>query len=292
MVITRIVRKVAFKSICLFFNLMLLQTFSSAQNKVVLSNQDWKNLLADQLFPGKKTDSLMFHFDIPFEEKFIFVNDSTALHGLIFKAKKAKGLIFYLHGSNNALDTWGKIASIYTENGYDIFMLDYRGYGKSQGKVIDENTLYQDIQIVYDNLKDIYPENRIIVLGQSMGTTLASYTAASNHPALLILQAPYYNFKDWTNNIAPELDTSNIPYSFDNASFLMKVKCPVIVFHGNKDTAVYYGSSVKLSKLLKASDRFITLQNEAHSDFSKNKSYLSSIASILKSIGPLKAMDL
>lgn len=117
------------------------------------------------------------------------------------------------------------------------------------------------------------------------------YTAASNHTALLILQAPYYNFKDWANNIAPELDTSNIPYSFDNASFLMKVKCPVIVFHGNKDTAVYYGSSIKLSKLLKASDRFITLQNEAHSDFSKNKSYLSSIASILKSITPLKAMD-
>ncbi|WP_294184353.1 alpha/beta fold hydrolase [uncultured Sphingobacterium sp.] len=254
----------------------------------MLSNQDWQNLLADQLFPGKNTDSLIFHFDTPFEEKFISVNDSTTLHGLIFKVKKPKGLIFYLHGSNNALDKWGKIASVYTVNGYDIFMLDYRGYGKSQGKVTDENSLYQDIQIVFDNLKATYPENRIIVIGQSMGTALASYTAANNHPALLILQAPYYNFKDWTNNIAPELDTSNIPYSFDNASFLKKVKCPVIIFHGNKDTAVYYGSSVKLSKLLKASDRFITLQNEVHSDFSKNKSYLSSIGSILKNTLPLQ----
>ncbi len=288
MVITRIVRKLAFKRICLFFNLMLLQTLSNAQNRIVLSNQDWQNLLADQLFPGKNTDSLIFHFDTPFEEKFISVNDSTTLHGLIFKVKKPKGLIFYLHGSNNALDKWGKIASVYTVNGYDIFMLDYRGYGKSQGKVTDENSLYQDIQIVFDNLKATYPENRIIVIGQSMGTALASYTAANNHPALLILQAPYYNFKDWTNNIAPELDTSNIPYSFDNASFLKKVKCPVIIFHGNKDTAVYYGSSVKLSKLLKASDRFITLQNEVHSDFSKNKSYLSSIGSILKNTLPLQ----
>lgn len=155
-------------------------------------------------------------------------------------------LIFYLHGSNNALDKWGKIASVYTVNGYDIFMLDYRGYGKSQGKVTDENSLYQDIQIVFDNLKATYPENRIIVIGQSMGTALASYTAANNHPALLILQAPYYDFKDWTNNIAPELDTSNIPYSFDNASFLKKVKCPVIIFHGNKDTAVYYVTMARL----------------------------------------------
>lgn len=291
MVIKPLVNKLVFKSICLFFNFMLLATFSNAQNKVVLSNQDWKNLLADQLFPGTKADSVIFHFDIPFEEKFINVNDSTTLHGILFKVKKPKGVIFYLHGSNNALDTWGKIAPIYTANGYDIFMLDYRGYGKSQGKVTDEHFLYQDIEMVYDKLKDIYPENRIIVLGQSMGTALASYTAANNHPALLILQAPYYNLKDWTNNIAPELDTSNIPYSFDNASFVKKVKCPVIIFHGNKDTAVYYGSSVKLSKLLKTSDRFITLQDEVHNDFSKNKAYLSAIASILKNSPPLKAMD-
>ena len=287
MVIKRLLRKLAFGSIGLFFNFILLPTFSNAQNKVVLSNQDWDNLLTDQLFPGKKADSLSFQFDVPFEEKFINVNDSTTLHGLLFKVKKPKGVIFYLHGSNNALDTWGKIAPIYTANQYDVFMLDYRGYGKSQGKVTDENLLYQDIQIVYDKLKDIYPEKRIIVLGQSMGTALASYTAANNHPALLILQAPYYSFKDWTNNIAPELDTSNIPYRFDNASFLKMVTCPVIVFHGNKDTAVYYGSSVKLSKLLKASDQYITLQDEVHNDFSKNKAYLSAIALILKNIDEL-----
>ena len=82
--------------------------------------------------------------------------------------------------------------------------------------------------------------------------------------------------------MASELDTTNIPYSFDNAFFLKKVKCPVIIFHGNKDTAVYYGSSVKLSKLLKATDQFITLQDESHNDFSKNKAYVNSIGLILK----------
>ena len=161
-------------------------------------------------------------------------------------------------------------------------MLDYRGYGKSQGKVTDEDTLYRDIQIVYDKLLETYSENQIVVLGQSMGTALASYVAANNHPNLLILQAPYYNLKDWTNDVASELDTTNIPYSFDNAFFLKKVKCPVIIFHGNKDTAVYYGSSVKLSKLLKATDQFITLQDESHNDFSKNEAYLSSIKLILE----------
>ncbi|WP_286857318.1 alpha/beta hydrolase [Sphingobacterium sp. UBA7625] len=276
------IKKLSFGCIYLFISLILLPCFSNAQNKTVLSTEDWTRLLTEQLFPGKKTDSAVFQFDVPFEEKFINVNDNTVLHSLLFKAKKPKGVIFYLHGSNNALDTWGKVAPIYTSNEYDVFMLDYRGYGKSQGKVTDEDSLYQDIQIVYDKLRETYSENQIIVLGQSMGTALASYIAAKNNPNLLILQAPYYNMKDWTNDVAPELDTTNIPYNFDNASFLKKVKCPVIIFHGNKDTAVYYGSSVKLSKLLKATDQFITLQDESHNDFSKNEAYLSSIKLILE----------
>jgi len=276
------IKTLPFGSIYFFIAFILLPYFSNAQNKTSLSTEDWKNLLADQLFPGKKVDNIIFHFDIPFEEKFIKVDDSTLLHGLLFKAKKPKGVIFYLHGSNNALDTWGKIAPIYTAKEYDVFMLDYRGYGKSQGKVTDEDTLYRDIQIVYDKLMETYSENQIVVLGQSMGTALASYVAANNHPNLLILQAPYYNLKDWTNDVAPELDTSNIPYSFDNSSFLKTVRCPVVIFHGNKDTAVYYGSSVKLSKLFKAADQFITLQDESHNDFSKNKAYVNSIGLILK----------
>jgi fermentation-respiration switch protein FrsA (DUF1100 family) len=104
-----------------------------------------------------------------------------------------------------------------------------------------------------------------------MGTALASYLAAHNDPDLLILQAPYYNLKDWINDIAPELDTSNIPYYFDNAYSLQMVKCPVIIFHGDKDSAVYYGSAVKLSKLLKTTDQFITLQDEGHNDSQKTK---------------------
>ncbi len=276
------IKKLYFGCIYLLISLILFPCFSNAQNKTSFSTEDWARLLTEQLFPGEKADSAIFQFDVPFEEKFINVNENVALHSLLFKAKNPKGVIFYLHGSNNALDTWGKIAPIYTANEYDVFMLDYRDYGKSQGKVTDEDSLYQDIQIVYDKLRETYSENQIIVLGQSMGTSLASYIAAKNNPNLLILQAPYYNLKDWTNDVAPELDTTNIPYRFDNASFLKKVKCPVIIFHGNRDTAVYYGSSVKLSKLLKATDQFITLQDESHNDFSKNEAYLSSIKLILE----------
>ncbi|RKE55243.1 hypothetical protein DFQ12_0073 [Sphingobacterium detergens] len=269
--------------IYLFLTTMIFPSICNGQDKKSWSEEEWNTLLTEQLFPGKKIENLAFNFDTPFEEKYIPMKDSIILNGLLFKTKIPKGLIFYLHGSNGALDTWGKIAPIYTANNYDIFMLDYRGYGKSQGKVTDESMLYNDIQIVYNKLKTIYSEHNIIVLGQSMGSALASNIAANNQPGLLILQAPYYNLADWVNNVAPELDTTNIPFRFDNASHLKKVKCPIIIFHGSSDKAVYYGSSAKLSKLLKSSDRFITLNNEGHNDFSKNKVYLKWISTILRS---------
>ncbi|MGJ1240854.1 MULTISPECIES: alpha/beta hydrolase [Sphingobacterium] len=243
---------------------------------------NWNEILEEQLFPGKKLQDSTFSFQGKFEEQFITTADHVKLHGILFKADKSKGLIFYLHGSNGAVDTWGKIANIYTDNGYDLFMLDYRGYGKSEGKVTNEELLYRDLQTVYDKLTQQYREDHIIIIGQSMGTALASTIASHNSPKMLILQAPYYSFQDWTQHIAPELDTSGIPFYFDNAAALQKVKCRTIIFHGDQDNAVYFDSSIKLSNFFKKQDKLIRLAKEGHNDFSKNKDYLHAIAELLR----------
>ncbi|MGF7027732.1 MULTISPECIES: alpha/beta hydrolase [Sphingobacterium] len=243
---------------------------------------NWNEILEEQLFPGKKLQDSTFSFQGKFEEQFITTADHVKLHGILFKADKSKGLIFYLHGSNGAVDTWGKIANIYTDNGYDLFMLDYRGYGKSEGKVTNEELLYRDLQTVYDKLTQQYPEDHIIIIGQSMGTALASTIASHNSPKMLILQAPYYSFQDWTQHVAPELDTSGIPFYFDNAAALQKVKCRTIIFHGDQDNAVYFDSSIKLSNFFKKQDKLIRLAKEGHNDFSKNKDYLHAIGGLLR----------
>lgn len=243
---------------------------------------NWNEILEEQLFPGKKLQDSTFSFQGKFEEQFITTADHVKLHGILFKADKSKGLIFYLHGSNGAVDTWGKIANIYTDNGYDLFMLDYRGYGKSEGKVTNEELLYRDLQTVYDKLTQQYPEDHIIIIGQSMSTALASTIASHNSPKMLILQAPYYSFQDWTQHVAPELDTSGIPFYFDNAAALQKVKCRTIIFHGDQDNAVYFDSSIKLSNFFKKQDKLIRLAKEGHNDFSKNKDYLHAIGGLLR----------
>ena len=125
-------------------------------------------------YPQKLAKDYRFNFDQPFEELNIPVKDNSLLHGLLFKADSSKGLIFYLHGNGGALDTWGEVARTYTGLNYDVFLLDYRGYGKSEGVISGQEQLFEDIQTAYDSLKNRNPENKIIVLGYSIGTGPAS----------------------------------------------------------------------------------------------------------------------
>ncbi|OYD42915.1 alpha/beta hydrolase [Sphingobacterium cellulitidis] len=250
-----------------------------------LSAQEIKELnqeIIDQLFPGTLNKELKFDFKQPFQEVMVPINDSIKLNGLYFPTKHPKGLIFYLHGSIGDLGEWSKIAPIYTNLHYDLFMIDYRGYGKSDGEFLTEDHWYADMQKVYEFIKKTYAEeSKIIILGQSLGTAAASYLSAHNNPGKLILQAPFYNFKDWTYALDPNLNSSILNLKLDNRKYLEQTKAPVIIFHGDHDKAVYYGSSEKLKETFKKGDQLITLKGEGHNDFTKNPQYLKEIKKVL-----------
>jgi alpha-beta hydrolase superfamily lysophospholipase len=270
----------------LFISLLAFQMlvqFTYGQNVDSLKKEEIQKDLEQQLFPGSKFQKdFHFKFSEPFVELNILTKDGYKLNGILFKAKQSKGLIFYLHGSNDALNTWGKIAPVYINLNYDIFILDYRGYGKSESKVTSERQLSSDIQTAYNKLKQTYPESKIIVIGQSMGTGPAAMLAANNKPKALILQAPYYSLSDWIYNVAPDIDTSNMKYQFKIYEFFPKIKAPVTIFHGDADDAIYYGSSEKLSSFFKKGDKLFILKGEGHNNFTNNKVYLEKMKTILQ----------
>jgi hypothetical protein len=144
-------------------------------------------------YPEKLPPDYKFTFRNKFQEYYFKADNKTNLHGLLFRADSSRGLIFYLHGNAGSVDSWGNCSEVYTSNNYDFFILDYRGYGKSQGKIAAEREFHNDIQIVYDSLKTIYDEKNITIIGYSIGTGPAAKLASANNPKRLILQAPYFN---------------------------------------------------------------------------------------------------
>lgn len=233
-------------------------------------------------FPDKLNKDFKFNFGQPFKELTVKTKDGKLLNGLLFTSDSTKGLLFYLHGNAGALNSWGSVAKRYTDLNYDVFILDYPGYGKSEGSIKSQAKLFGDIQMAYDEMKKRYKEENIVILGYSIGTGLAAKLASANHPRLLILQAPYYSLTDMMRHTYPIIPTFILRYKFQTNEYLKNCQMPVVIFHGNQDEVIYYGSSLKLKKGLKRTDTLITLNGQGHNGITDNPEYISTLGNILK----------
>ena len=233
--------------------------------------------------PTRLPVGYQFRFPGPFEERWTTASDGTRLHGLLFKATGSKGLIFYLHGNGGALDTWGDVASTYTALGYDVFLLDYRGYGKSSGRIGSQARMLDDVDDVYQQLLGEYPESRTVVLGYSLGTGPATWLAARHHPRQLILQAPYFSMRDLAARNFPWVPGFVLRYPMPTNELITKVTAPIVLFHGDHDAVIPVACSQRLKALLKPGDRLIVLPGAGHNGMSNNPDYQRALAAVLLS---------
>ncbi|GGG38471.1 alpha/beta hydrolase [Hymenobacter glacieicola] len=237
-------------------------------------------------FPTRLATNYRFSFPGRFEEHWVTAPDGTRLHGLLFQtdSASAKGLIFYLHGNGGALDNWGEVAPAYTRLGYDVFLLDYRGYGKSQGRISSEQQLLSDVEVAYQQLLTQYPENRTVVLGYSLGTGPAAWLAARHLPRLLILQTPYQSMRAVARQHYPWVPGILVRYPLHTNRVLARVKSPIVIFHGDQDEIISYESARQLKALLKPQDQFITLAGAGHNGMTDNPEYQQAIQQILATL--------
>ena len=232
-------------------------------------------------FPTKLEANHTFKFSGNYEEVFITTNDKIKLNALLFKADSSKGVIVFLHGNGGCLESVGTVADKYTAMGYDLFLLDYRGYGKSEGEIFSEEQFYSDVQESYNYVKTRYPENKIVILGYSIGTGSAAMLASTNNPKLLILQAPYYSLVDMSQQRYPFAPEFLLKYRFETCEFVKKCKAPILIFHGNHDTVIDYTTSLELQKLFKSGDTLITLDGRGHGGFTDSPVYLKELSNVL-----------
>ncbi len=161
-------------------------------------------------------------------------------------------------------------------------MLDYRGFGKSESSINGQEQIFEDIQVAYDAMKNSYIENKIVVLGYSVGTGLASKIASTNKPKLLILQAPYYSLTDMMKHTYPIIPTFILKNTFETNNYLKNCEMPVLIFHGDQDEVIYYGSSLKLKEAFKKSDTLITLKGQGHNGMTDNPDYQVELQKMLE----------
>jgi len=231
--------------------------------------------------PSPLKQDFDFNFKANTEVLELQTPDGETLSAAHFKVEQSKGLIFYLHGNAGNIYNWSTVVPVYNDLGYDVFLIDYRGFGKSTGSIDSEDQFFGDMQMAYDRMKSQYAENEIVVLGYSIGTSPASWLAANNTPQQLILQAPHYNLKFMMSELFPIFPTFLLKYPMLNNENVAQCKMPVTLLHGNMDSTIPIKSSEMLAQELKPEDSFIVIEGLGHNGMTRHPQYLKEIKQLL-----------
>ncbi len=246
----------------------ILLSFYFLQEKIIFS-------------PIRLPQNYAYPFEQEFEELFIGVEPGIKLNALLFKSKEKKGLVFYIHGNADNLRYWGDYSKSFLELGYDVFMYDFRGFGKSDGKIKGEKNLQRDAKILYRQMAQEYGESNIIIYGFSIGTGIASRLASKNNAKHLVLEAPYFNFIDLVKFHKAYLPADLISkYHFRTNRYLPEVKSPITIFHGTEDQKVPFYSGKRL-KDSNPNLTFIPMIGATHSDMQGMELYQKEMTKIL-----------
>ena len=224
--------------------------------------------------PEKLPADFQFYYENQETEEYnVETRDGAILNGLRFKAKDPKGVVFYLKGNSKSIKGWGKFAVDFTRLGYDVLMVDYRGFGKSTGRRT-QKAIKRDMQVIYNKLKEKVEERYIILYGRSLGSGFAAKLASMNDPRMLILDAPYYSLSKVAKKFIPFMPLSIlIKFPMPTYKWLKYVNCPIHIIHGTDDRLIPYKTSVKLSKIKPSITTLHTVIGGGHKNLNTFESY-------------------
>ena len=225
-----------------------------------------------------------FSFRNKFEEINLKTHDNQILNGLLFNVNdESKGIILYFHNHSGNIMHWSSFAGYFNQLGYDVLMMDYRGYGKSTGDY-NEKLMFEDSLLWYDYVLEICDENKITVYGRGLGGSFATYVASLHKPKRLILESPMYNLIFTANHLYRFIPAKSLisKYKFDTSAYIKNVKCKVFIIHGKLNTFVDFRNSVELQKLAKDNIDLLIIPDGNHYNLSNHESYLNKMDEILQ----------
>ncbi len=224
-----------------------------------------------------------YTFSIPYRELNLAYSKDRNLNIIQFETQgPVRGVVLYFHGNRKNIGWYAQFAPMFTRHGYEVWMADYPGYGKSTGELTEE-LLYDYAEQVYKLAAKKYPADSIIVFGKSMGTGLATYIASRHRCRRVILETPYYSLSSVASRYFPVYPMEQmIKVKIPSWQYLAEVKDTVSIFHGTDDGVITYRNAQRLLPYLKSGDEFVTIPGGSHNDLRRFSLFTQKIDSLLK----------
>ncbi len=202
------------------------------------------------------------------EEVYFETTDKVKLHGWWMKTENAKKTVLFFHGNAGNLSHREWQMEIFRELELNALIFDYRGYGKSLGKIKTEQDLYQDGEGAWTFLtkeKNITPES-IIIWGRSVGGGIAVDLAQEKGINALILESTFYSMREvaqkhyWYMPIGLLLK-----YQFASGKKIKNVHAQILIIHSPEDEVIPFEQGKKLFDFTNEPKEFLQISG-GHND--------------------------
>ncbi|MEO6724786.1 MAG: alpha/beta hydrolase, partial [Blastocatellia bacterium] len=199
----------------------------------------------------------------------------------------ATATVLYCHGNGGNLTNVSWIGAELARQGFDMLLMDYRGYGHSDGSPVDEQMLNADGEAACDYLlkqRGVKPE-KLVLYGSSLGTTVAIDVASRRVCGALIIESGLSSASDMGQHSLPMLPRWLHFLGvnrFESARKIAQVKCPVLVLHGTNDATIPVVQGRALYAAANQPKRLLLVEGGSHNLAGEGgEAYLSQIAGFI-----------
>lgn len=204
------------------------------------------------------------------EDRFFTAEDGVRLHGwwaVGQGASETTPVLLWLHGNAGNVTHRGDLVVDFAALPVRILLVDYRGYGRSEGRP-SEAGLYRDARAAWRHLTVDHgvPPSGIVVLGKSLGGSVAVHLAAEVNPAGVIVQSGFTSVPDVARRIFPFVPPFLIRTRLDAEAAMVRVRCPVMVLHSRDDEVIPFELGRRLFEAAPEPKRFVDLTPARHND--------------------------
>ena len=207
----------------------------------------------------------------------------ASLSALHLRLPKAKGVVFFLHGNGGNLATWFTNGAFYRAANFDLFMIDYRGYGKSSGHIESQAQLEADVRAAWDLVAPEYAGRRKVIYGRSLGTAVAASLAAEVRPDLTVLVSPYCSMAELARIHYPLLPPLLLRYPLSTCDAAARIATPLLLIHGDRDSLVPAGQS-RLIQARAPRAELLIAAGAGHDDLHRFDDYRRALAERLNAL--------
>jgi uncharacterized protein len=199
------------------------------------------------------------------EERWLTTSDGVRIHTWWIAVPESKLATIFLHGNAGNITHRSRHAEHITRAGSSLLLVDYRGYGRSEGSP-SEAGLYRDANAAYDSLiAGGYEPSQIILHGESLGTAVAIELAVRRGCGGVILESPLRSAGRIAGAILPFVGPMLVS-GFDTESRIAQLRAPLLIIHGNRDEVVPFSHGQALFTAAPEPKWFWEIQGGNHND--------------------------